>query len=427
MNPALRIKLSVMMFLQYAIWGIWAVSLALHLDALGISGFYSGLIIACGGIGSILSPFLVGELADRYFATEKVLAFCHLVGGVLLIAAGHATTFGPIFVLMLIYCSLYFPTVALTNAVTFRALGQEHASQFGPIRFWGSLGWPVAIWLTGLYLGARDVSFLKPLFDLVGTPSLRDNLRIPGTISIVLGLFCFFALPHTPPALRKEGAEAGTAKRSAFLESLGLLGNRSFAVLLIVSAVLGGFLYYYFQCEQVFLTFVGSTPTKAPSQMALGQIAELTAMLLVPIALARIGIKRTMLIGASAYAVLFGLNILGQPWALMVAANLLHGLCFALFFTVAMIFVDKAASGDIKASAQSLFVFVVYGLANIVGNLGAGAIRDALAAKDAPHPNWAMIWTIPFIGSVLCILAFALLFQERGIQKPAGVVEEIAA
>ncbi len=111
----------------------------------------------------------------------------------------------------------------------------------------------------------------------------------------------------------------------------------------------------------------------------------------------------------------------------MVAANLLHGICFALFFTVAMIFVDKAASGDIKASAQSLFVFVVYGLANIAGNIGAGAIRDALAPQGALNPNWTTIWMIPFVGSVVCILVFVVLFQEREIKKTTGVAEEIAA
>jgi nucleoside transporter len=401
MSIGLRIKLSLMMFLQYAVWSIWALALVPHLTALKISEFNIGLILACGGLGSLLGPLVLGALADRYFATEKVLAFCHVVGGALLIAAGYQQSFTPLFVLMLLYCTLYFPTVGLTTALTFRALGEEGAGQFARIRMWGSIGWLAATWLTGRYLASGGVEALKPLHDLVGAPALRDVLRIPGLISIVLGLYCLL-LPHTPPVKQV----AGTPNKSALAESWGLLADRSFAVLVFVSALFGMLLYYYFQCEGGFLPSRGSTPSNVGSQMAIGQVAEIIAMALVPAAVAGLGIKRTMLLGGLAYTGLFAINAVGQPWELMVAANLLHGFTFGFFFVVAQMFVDKASSADIKASAQSLFVFIVFGLANVIGNIGAGAIRDALL------PDWRAVWAVPLVVSLVALAIFALLFRE---------------
>ncbi len=216
MNSATRIKLSVMMFFEYAIWSVWALMLVPYLAELNMSEFSIGLIMACGGLGSIVGPFIVGQLADRYFATEKVLAVSHLIGGLLLIAASYGTTFWPIFLLMLVYCTLYFPTVGLTNSLTFRALGEEHASLFAPIRLWGTIGWLLATFLVGRYLNlsSETVPFLKPFFDLVGEPKKLEVLRIPGLISLVFGLYCF-ALPHTPAA----GPTPVTAapKKSAFI------------------------------------------------------------------------------------------------------------------------------------------------------------------------------------------------------------------
>ena len=421
MNAATRIKLSVMMFLEYAIWSVWALMLYVHLKGLFGEGheLSIGLIMACGGIGSILGPFIMGQLADRYFATEHVLAFCHLAGGVLLIAAAQFTTFWPIFLLMLVYCSLYFPTVGLTNSLTFRALGDEHASLFAPIRLWGTIGWLLATFLVGRYLGLGSSTHpaLKPFFDLVGEPGLRDVLRIPGLISLVFGLYCF-ALPHTPPV---PAAATNVAKKSAFIESLQLMKDRSFAVLLLVCGFFGFALYYYFQCEQGFLLHIHSSKNNVGTQMTLGQIGEMTSMALVPFFIVRLGMKRTMILGGLAYVVMFALNMLGQPWALMVGDNILHGFCFGFLFVTASIYVDRAASADIKASAQSLFVFVVYGLFNVVGNVGAGYIRDLLL------PNWAAIWAIPLAVTVVFLLVFLALFHEEKVIDVEPKVETAAA
>ncbi len=406
MNAVTRIKLSVMMFLEYAIWSVWALMLVPHLHELQMSEVSIGLVMACGGLGSILGPFIVGQLADRYFATEKVLAVCHLLGGVLLIAASYCTTFWPIFLLMLIYCSLYFPTVGLTNSLTFRALGDEHTSQFAPIRFWGTIGWLTATFLVGRYLnlGSENSPGLKSWFDLVGEPGKMEVLRIPGLISLVLGVYSLW-LPHTPPA--STSTQGTHREKSAFVESLELMKDRSFAVLLLVCGLFGFALYYYFQCEGRFLPDVGSTSNNVGTQMTVGQIGEMISMALVPFMVARIGMKWTMALGGLAYVLMFALNMLGQPWALMVGVNILHGFCFGFLFVVASMYVDKAASADIKASAQSLFVFVVYGLFNVVGNVGAGYIRDLLL------PNWTAVWAIPLAVTAFFLLVFVALFHEK--------------
>ncbi len=272
--------------------------------------------------------------------------------------------------------------------------------------------WPAPLALMGLRgenwlyldLNSTNTPMLKPLFDLVGEPGKYEVLRIPGLISLVLGLYCF-ALPHTPPA----GAAAATAgpKKSAFVSTLELMKDRSFTVLLLVSGFFGFALYYYFQCEGRFLPAVGSNSNKVGIQMTLGQVGELTSMALVPLVVPRLGMKWTMALGGLAYVAMFALNMLGQPWALMVAINILHGFCFGFLFVVAQIYVDKAASADIKASAQSLFVFVVYGLFNVVGNVGAGYIRDLLL------PNWAAVWAIPLAVCVLFLLVFVALFRDE--------------
>ncbi len=269
-----------------------------------------------------------------------------------------------------------------------------------------------------LNLSNETAPFVKPLFDLVGEPKKLEVLRIPGLISLVFGLYCF-ALPHTPAA----GPAPATAapKKSAFIATLELMKDRSFAVLLLVSGFFGFALYYYyFQCEGRFLPHVGSNSDNVGTQMTIGQIGEMISMALVPLVVARIGMKWTMSLGGLAYVAMFALNMLGQPWALMVGANILHGFCFGFLFVVASMCVDKAASADINASAQSLFVFVVHGLFNVVGNVGAGYIRDLLL------PNRAAIWAIPLGVTAVFLPVFVVLFREEKIAQPGQKVEPAA-
>ena len=404
----LRIKLSAMMFLQYFVFGIWLPMLAqflgdgpggIKLDPRQVAWMFS-----LYGIGALIGPAIVGQLADRYFSTEHVLAFCHIVGGFLLIASGQQTSFWPLFILMLMYCNLYMPSMGLTNSITFKSMGED---AFPGIRLWGTIGWIAAGFFFAFYLESKENPALKSLFDLIGEPGARDCLRVSGAVSILYGLYCF-ALPHTPPSPAQP--TDSLEKRSAFLESLALMKDTSFAVLTCVSALIGIMLAFYFACENDFLASIGTRPQHIGAYMTIGQIAELVVMLFVPLAVRKLGYKTTMLIGAAFWAARFGFSVIGSPWWLMIATIGLHGFCFGFFFVVAQMFVDSKASEDIKASAQSLLIFLIYGVGTVVGSLLTGEVRTYF------NNDWHKIWAGPFVLTIICMILFAVFFHEKEIK-----------
>ncbi len=435
MGLGLKIKLSVMMFLQYFVWGIWLPVLALHLgdNGLKLSNDSIGWIFSVGGFGSILGPFIIGQLADRFFATEKVLAASHFVGGILLILTAYLTSFWPIFLVLFIYSALYMPTMGLTNSITFRSLGESNQDAFPSIRLWGTLGWIAAGFFWTFYFGsATKIDAFKPLFDAIGNPTFRDCLRLAGVVSIVYSGYCLM-LPHTPPVPVNKPApaaeigghegEATKAEPSAVLETLSLLKHRSFATLVFSAALIGIVLSFYFACEAPFLVDIGISETQTSAYMTIGQIAETVVMVLVPITVARLGVKQTMLLGAGMWALRFVLSMIGQPQWLMVVSIALHGFCFGFFFVVAQMYVDRAASGDIKASAQNLLIFIIYGIGQIVGSVLSGRLRETFSTKvdDKTITNWMMVWGGPLALTILAVLIFAVLFRDEEIKnKPAA-------
>lgn len=454
MSFGLRARLSMMMFLQYYVWGIWLPMLGQRLgkNDLNLDVNSIGWIFTVYGFGAIIGPFIVGQLADRYFATEKVMALAHLLGGVLLIATAYVTTFIPIFVLLLVYCNLYMPTMALSNSITFRSLGEANQSYFPGIRLWGTIGWIVAGLSFAAYLDYDKLGFYQSFFDLfgqhatferfltswrasvvptlkpifavawIGEPSFRDCLRIAGVVSILYAVYCL-TLPHTPPVPAKETDPID--KRSAILESLELMRFRSFAVLITVSGLIGIMLAFYFACENFFLESIGIDSRNIGAFMTIGQIAEVVVMALVPVAVAKFGVKNTMIIGAAAWALRFGLSAYGRPQWLMIATIALHGFAFGFFFVVGQMYVDRAASKDIKASAQNFFVFAVYGLGTIFGSVLTGWVRgmNTQVVDGQSVENWRGIWMGPFILTIVCILVFALLFREQEIGEAAKTEE----
>lgn len=417
LNMGVRIRLCIMMLLQYYVWGFWLPALAQFMGetekgGIGLAPGEQGYIFAVYGIGSIIGPFIVGALADRYFAAQKVLAFCHILGGVLLIAAAYQTSFWPLFILLLLYCNLYMPTMGLTNSVAFRAIGQERQNDFPFIRSFGTFGWILAGLSFTLYLRSKNGAALQSLFTIswIGEPGFRDCLRIPGAVSILYGLFCFL-LPHTPPAPAPE--KIGTDK-SAFVETLGLMKNFNFAVLVVTAGLFGIMLAFYFACENNFLKAIGTTDTDIVSYMTLGQWAEFFLIWLVPLSVAKLGVKNTMLLGAGAWAVRFGLSAVGQPWWLMISTIFLHGFAFGFFFVVAQMYVDRSANNDIKSSAQNLLVFVIYGLGTVVGSILAGYMQDWFKVEPGSKlTDWHYVWGVPFGVILLATAFFALAFREK--------------
>ncbi|GIW87079.1 MAG: MFS transporter [Isosphaeraceae bacterium] len=419
MNASVIARLLIMMFLQYFVWGIWLPILPLKLSDIGLSANQTALIMTTYGFGSILGPFVLGQLADRYFAAERVVSLAHIIGGLLLIVASGMSQFWPLFLLMFLYCNLYMPTMGLTNAIAFKGLGEGNEKYFAWIRNMGAVGWIVA----GLFF-AWYLNTFKPTLAL-------EPLRFAGWVSIAYGVYCLF-LPHTPPTRVTQAVEASgdlaerasdlsplkpPVKRSAVAESLELLNNRSFAVLVATAGLIGIMLAFYFGAESLFLKHIGVAENDIGGWMTLGQIVEMIVTLFVPLAITQLGFKTTMIIGAAFWAARFGISILGQPTWLMLATITFHGFCFGFFFVVAFIFVDKAAPADIRSTAQNLLVFVVYGVGTVIGNLIVGPLRTAFG------DNWAAIWAGPFVLTTLALLAFAALFRPDEI----GETRELSA
>ena len=454
MSLGLRLRLSFMMFLQYYVWGLWLPMLAQRLgkNDLNLDATEIGTIFTVYGFGSILGPFVLGQIADRYVSTERVMAAAHFVGGLLLIATAYVTSFWPIFGLLFLYCNLYMPTMGLSNSITFRALGDARQDYFPGIRFWGTIGWIAAGLSFAAYLDYNNLGFYQTILDLcglhdfflrmlgwwrvnivpslisfhqyswVGEPTFRDCLRVPGVVSILYGIYCL-TLPHTPPTPAK--ATDPIDKKSAILESLELMRSRSFAVLVLVTGLVGIMLAFYFACENPFLEHIGIDPKNTGAFMTIGQIAEALVIVLVPVAVRKLGVKRTMLIGAGAWALRFGLSAYGQPQWLMIATIGLHGFAFGFFFVVAQMYVDRAATGDIKATAQNLLIFVIYGLGTIVGSYATGWVRKAFTVSKGAvtTENWAGIWIGPFALTLFCMLIFALMFRDTKLVKPGDPLE----
>jgi MFS family permease len=416
MNPSVMVRLLVMMFLQYFIWGIWLPILPLKLTDLGLDANQTAMIMTTYGFGSILGPFIIGQIADRYIAAERVLCAAHILGGLLLILAASQSTFWPIFLIMFIYCNLYMPTMGLSNAITFKALGEGNEKYFAWVRNLGAVGWIAA----GLFF-AWYLNTFKPTLAL-------EPVRFAGWVSIAYGVYCLF-LPHTPPtkvtqegeakALRSRPEDEGVPavegelrpaiKKSAVAESLELLKNRSFAVLVATSGLIGIMLAFYFGAESLFLKYIGVSENDIGAWMTLGQIIEMIVVCFVPLAITKLGVKNTMIIGALFWAARFGLSMLGQPTWLMLATITFHGFCFGFFFVVAFIFVDKAAPPDIRSTAQNLLVFVIYGVGTVIGNLIVGPMRSAFG------DNWAAIWAGPFLLTLASVIAFTMLFKPEEI------------
>lgn len=410
--------LSLMMFLQYAIWGAWEPALSGYLEKhLGFSGIGMGLIYSALPLMNLLAPFSAGQVADRWLPTQIALGIFHLLGGAFMILMAFQNTLPPMLVFMLIYSLLFAPTLALTNSLALHHL-KDPQREFGPIRVWGTIGWIAA----GLILtGARK---------WFGTEELRfhglrviDAFLLAGGFSVLMGIISF-ALPHTPPA--KEAPDP-----LAFREAFVLLRNRSYLVFFIIAFVVATELRLYYVLTFPFLQqageVVGITSETLPAWMVIAQVAEIFVMtFLLPYALPRWGVRTCLLIGILAWPVRY--FVFALVWSvyqtipfmvwLAIASLALHGFCYVFFFVVAFIYTDMVAPPDIRASGQALINFAVLGLGLLIGGLFAGWLKDLFTVGDVT--NYTHVFLVPAIITVLCAIIFAALFRDTGTVEQQG-------
>ncbi|HET8648781.1 MAG TPA: nucleoside permease [Gemmatimonadales bacterium] len=397
----IRFKLSAMMFLQYFVWGAWYVTLGTYLlSTLKFSGSEVGLAYISTAIAAMISPFFVGMIADRFFASEKILAVLHLAGAVVLWWASTVRDFGSFFPVVLLYALLFMPTLAITNSLSFHHM-KDPASEFPKVRVLGTIGWIIAGLLVG-WLG----------LDPTPTP-----MRIAAVASLVLGLFCL-TLPHTPPT----ATGPVRARDILGLDALSLMKDRSFAVFMIGSFLICIPLQFYYSFANAFLNEIGMT--HAASKMTLGQFFEIFFMLALPWCLARLGVKWILVAGMAAWVaryLLFGFgNTGGAAWMLYLGI-ILHGLCYDFFFVTGQIYVDQKVDIRIRAAAQGFLAFVTLGAGLLIGGIVSGKIVDIYKLPSGGH-DWQGIWVAPAIMAAVVLVLFALLFRDRG--RSIGIAPE---
>jgi nucleoside transporter len=393
------------MFLQYAVWGAWAPVLSAYLgDSLGFAGWQVGFIYGLLPIATIIAPMIGGQLADRYFPTEKVISFMQLIGGVILLLGAAVSSYTAMVWIMLVYCIVYAPTLALTNSIAFINL-KDSEKDFGKIRVWGTIGWIAAGWAL---FGWRVLAKSIPGIAIKG-----DTLFLAGIFSIIMGIQSF-SLPHTPP--KKEGT-----KPWAFLEALKMLKDRDFLIFTLIAFVVATELQFYYVLTAPFLTSakIGVSSTSISLVMTIAQIAEIFVMaLLLPKILPKYGIKKTMTLGVLAWPLRYIIFVIGTPAWLVVASLSLHGFCYVFFFTAAYIYVDTIAPADIRASAQSLIAVIILGIGNFIGANFSGWIKDLFTKDDIT--NWRNVFLVPTVLTLLCAVAFVTLFKEKKAAVAAG-------
>jgi nucleoside transporter len=409
-------RLSLMMFLQYAVWGAWLPLAGRYLSApttaggLGFTGGQIGLILGlAGSIGAVASPFIAGQLADRYFSTERFLACLLAIGGVIMWITASQTSFTAWLWLSICYSAVYMPTLALSNSMAFAHL-KDRDHDFPRVRVWGTIGWIVVSWVFPMLYLQHDLSFHAMPPFLVGperegvTARLADSMRFSALISWAYAVFCLF-LPHTPP--KRDGVEP-----LAFAKAFRLLREPSFAVLVAASLPISIIHQIYFIQTPPFLSHLGLLDSQIGPAMTIGQFSEILVMALLGFVLARFGFRTVITLGAVAYFVRYFIwSMPAMPVGVQVASQALHGVCYACFFAAGFIYTDRVAPPDVRSSVQTVFGIIILGGGPVLGGILSGVLADRYGG--AGGVDFASIWRVTaFIGLAAAVFFYSM-FREK--------------
>jgi nucleoside transporter len=401
MPLSIRVRLSLMMFLNYVIWGAWYVTIGTYLTAtLKFSGTQTGQVFGTTALASMISPFFVGLFADRFFNSERVLALLHLIGAALLYFVTQASSFTSVYGIMFAYCLCYFPTISLTNSLTLRQIS-DPGRDFPLIRVFATLGW-IAI---GVVIGQLGV-------EATQTPFL-----IAAGASLVMSAFSL-TLPPTPPP--NKGQEINV-RRILGLDALVMLKDSSFLIFVVASILACIPLTFYFSFTNAFLNEVHVT--NSAGKMALGQVSEVGMMLLMPLIFRRVSVKVILLAGLAAWSIRYALLAYGNPdsgmWMFYVAI-LLHGVCYDFFFMTGQLYTDMQAPPNLRGAAQGLIIFLTYGVGMYIGSTLSGVAVDYFTRHngDIVTRDWQGFWLSSSLGAFVILLMIALFFRSHAKVQP---------
>jgi nucleoside transporter len=406
MKPLLRSQLSVMMFLQFFVWGAWYGQMSKYLtNQLHASGDQVGSAYAAFSIAMIAAPFFVGMLADRFFAAQKVLGVLNLLGALILFSITSITDPDIFFWVMLVYCFTFTPTISLTNSIAMQQMSNPE-KEFPAIRVFGTLAWIVV----GNIVGFMQVGDQVVIF------------QIAMISAAFLGVMAFF-LPNTPPTSTGSATFSQIIGKDAFV----LFKDRSFSIFFISSILICIPLSFYYTWANPSLTdaykiaFPSADPNgfNIENKMSLGQASEVIFMLLLPFAFQRFGIKKILIIGLLAWIirfVFFGYGTADTSAWMLYLAILLHGVCYDFFFVTGQIYTDNKAGEKIKSQAQGLISLATYGIGMFIGSIISGKVKDVYTATDTSITNWTSVWLVPAGIATLVLLLFVLFFKDKKIQ-----------
>lgn len=397
MKTTIYARLSLMMFLEYFIWGVWYVTMGTYLTKIGFQGNDVGSAYSTIAWAAVISAFFVSLVADKFFAAEQITGVLHIVGGILMYFVTTIKDPNLFFWVLLAYALCYMPTIALTTAI-----GLHHCTnpgkQYPGIRVLGTLGWIAA----GL-----AISFLK----IEGGP---QPMYLASLFSVILGLYSF-TLPHTPP---KSKGKTLTVKEILGADALKLMKDRSFAILSISALLITLPFAMYHPFTNMYLNEIGVE--NAAGKMTLAQMSEVVFMLMIPFLFVRLGIKKLLLAGMIAWVVRYVLFMYGNNdtlIAFLYIGILLHGVCYDFFYVTAQIYMDKKAPGDLRASVQGFFTLLTYGVGWLIGSYLNGLILQTYQITDETSKvtghYWKNVMFVPALIALVVAILFTIFFTNK--------------